>query len=434
MSTTRTKTTPAQTVPHVRLAPGGLRALAAAHLAASPGEEFTVTQVARALNNASGGAVGNALMALAASGAAVLSCAAPRRFRSNDATAAAATGAPTVPITAATSPKAKRPAKTKTAPKAPRKRKASAQAEPLVPAEPSQPSALAEPSVPVPASSSVATLTDPTAPVTRPNGMLYRPRALAGLSDVGALRAAREAETPVLLYGPPGTGKTSLIEAAFPDVVTVTADGDCAVSDFVGEWTQNPDGTYSFIYGPLVTAMTEGRVLFVDDATLAAPKVLSCLYPAMDGRKTITVKAHKGETITAAPGFFIVAAHNPNVSGALLTEALSSRFALHVHVATDFQIADELEINRKAVRVAKNLATRAKTGEVTWSVQLRELLAFAKVEQLLGTEAAFANLIGIAPESDRDTVAEVVASVTGMQAERLSVGARMAPAALPTQP
>lgn len=423
MSTTRTKTTSAKTLPHVRLAPGGLRALVAAHLAASPGEEFTVTQVARALNEASGGAVGNALMALAASGAAMLTCAAPRRFRANNATAAAATNAPLVPIRAATTPKTTRPAKAKTTPKAP---PASKPAEPSVSTQPSVP---AELRVPVIAPSSVATLADPTSPVARPNGMLYRPRALAGLSDVAALHAAREAEAPVLLYGPPGTGKTSLIEAAFPDVVTVTADGDCAVSDFVGEWTQNPDGTYSFVYGPLVTAMTEGRVLFVDDATLAAPKVLSCLYPAMDGRKSVTVKAHKGETITAAPGFFVVAAHNPNVSGALLTEALSSRFALHVHVATDYQIADELGINRKAVRVAKNLATRADKGEVTWSVQLRELLAFAKIEHLLGTEAAFANLIGIAPESDRDTVAEVVASVTGTQTERLSVGARLSPAA-----
>lgn len=84
--------------------------------------------------------------------------------------------------------------------------------------------------------------------------------------------------------------------------------------------------------------------------------------------------------------------------------------------------------------MAKNLATRAEKGEVTWSVQLRELLAFAKVEQLLGTEAAFANLIGIAPEPDRDTVAEVVASVTGARAEPLSVGARLAPAAKSAQP
>ena len=34
------------------------------------------------------------------------------------------------------------------------------------------------------------------------------------------------------------------------------------------------------------------------------------------------VKAHKGETITAADGLYVVAGHNPGVHGAILTEAL----------------------------------------------------------------------------------------------------------------
>ena len=393
MSTT--PTTPAPS-PTTRLAPGALRATVAAHLAASPSDAFTVTQVARALS-ASGGAVGNALMSLTSGGYATQTSDNPRTFTANAQTRSAASAAAPIVVNPA--------------PRTPRKPAASA---------------------PAPAATSALTAApvDPAAPIARPNGTLYRPRALAHLSDVAALRAARDAEAPVLLYGPPGTGKTSLIEAAFPDVVTVTADPELAVSDLVGQWTQNPDGSYRFVYGPLVQAMSEGRVLFIDDATLAPSAVLSCLFPAMDGRKTITVKAHKGEAVTASPGFFVVAAHNPNVTGAaVLTEALSSRFSIHVHLATDFQIAEELGVNRKAVRVAKNLATQAAKGEMTWSVQLRELLAFAKVEKLLGTEAAFANLVGIAPESDREQVAAVVASVTGTPATALAIGTRLTPAA-----
>jgi hypothetical protein len=48
----------------------------------------------------------------------------------------------------------------------------------------------------------------------------------------------------------------------------------------------------------------------------------------------VTVKAHKGETITAADGFYVVAGHNPGVHGAILTEALSSRFTFQFEVAT----------------------------------------------------------------------------------------------------
>ena len=117
---------------------------------------------------------------------------------------------------------------------------------------------------------------------------------------------------PALLYGPPGTGKTSLIEAAFgDDLITVAGDGDTTAADLVGEYTQNPDGTFAFIYGPLVRAMQEGKVLFIDDATLISPAVLAVAYPAMDGRREITVKAHKGEVIKAADGFYVSSRPQP---------------------------------------------------------------------------------------------------------------------------
>ena len=65
------------------------------------------------------------------------------------------------------------------------------------------------------------------------------------MPDVEALRKLRADGVPALLDGPPGTGKTSLIEAAFgDDLITVAGDGDTTAADLVGEYTQNPDGTF----------------------------------------------------------------------------------------------------------------------------------------------------------------------------------------------
>ena len=258
--------------------------------------------------------------------------------------------------------------------------------------------------------------------MTRPNGQTYHPRLLADLPDVGALRRLRDAGIPALLYGPPGTGKTSLVEAAFGDLITVAGDGDTAVADFVGEYTQATAGGYEFVYGPLVTAMTEGRCLFIDDATLISPKVLAVVYPAMDGRRQITVKAHTGETVIAEEDFYVIAGHNPGVHGAVLTEALASRFAAQIKVSTDYDLARTLKIDPKAIKVARNLAKRVDAEVIGWAPQLRELIAFQKIARVLGTEAAVANLIGIAPEEDRDEVAEVIKSVYGRTVPPLALG------------
>jgi nitric oxide reductase NorQ protein len=98
------------------------------------------------------------------------------------------------------------------------------------------------------------------------------------MPDVEALRKLRKEGMPALLYGPPGIGKTSLVKAAFPDLITVAGDGDTTTGDFVGGYTQKPDGSYEFIYGPLIRAMLEGRVLFIDDVTLISPAVLAACY------------------------------------------------------------------------------------------------------------------------------------------------------------
>ncbi|WP_047894537.1 AAA family ATPase, partial [Micromonospora sp. RV43] len=262
------------------------------------------------------------------------------------------------------------------------------------------------------------------APVPRPNGTLYHPRRLGKGWDVEELRRLRTQQVPVLLYGPPGTGKTAMVEAAFPDLLTVAGTGDTVVDDFLGSYNPVPGGGYEFIHGPLVTAMREGRVLLVDDATLIPPRVLAVLYPAMDGRGVITIPAHGNETVEAVDGFYIVAGHNPGVHGAVLTEALASRFTVHLHVTTDWDLARQLGVPKQVVAAAIDLNADLAAGKTMWAPQLRELLGFVKVRDHLGITAALANLAGIAPEDARDDVTAALSRHTGTPITALALGKR----------
>ncbi|MBM0226139.1 AAA family ATPase [Micromonospora sp. ATA51] len=259
-------------------------------------------------------------------------------------------------------------------------------------------------------------------PVARPNGDLYFPRKLAGATDVDVLQRLRDKRIPVLLYGPPGTGKTALVEAAFPDLLTVAGTGDTVVEDFLGNFIPLPDGGYEFVYGPLVTAMREGRALLIDDATLIPPKVLAVLYPAMDGRRVITIPGYRNERVEAVDGFYVVAGHNPGVHGAILTEALASRFDVHIEVTTDWDLARHLGVPAPAVTAAIALNADLAAGRVSWAPQLRELLGFARVRKTLGLPAAIANLAGRAPEEDRPEVIAALQQQFGTDITALTLG------------
>lgn len=261
------------------------------------------------------------------------------------------------------------------------------------------------------------------APVTRPGGELYIPRELAGKSDVETLRKLRDAGLFPLVAGPPGSGKTAMLEAAFNkpgELFIITGDAGTKTDDFIGQWY--PTGKQDEMYwsdGPLVLAMRAGGVLFIDDATLIDTKEIACVYPAMDGRKEIRVKAHpvmidgkmQPDIVKAAPGFSVVAAHNPGVAGAILSDALASRFTAHIWMESDLELAGELGVNAPFIKLAENMRTKRNNGDLGVFVpEMRELLAARDIAHEFGTRAAVENLLGKAPEDfQKDFAGEIKA-------------------------
>lgn len=253
----------------------------------------------------------------------------------------------------------------------------------------------------------------------RPSGDKYYPRPWGDkLTDVQILQKAREMDKPVFMYGLPGTGKTASVEAAYGDeLTTILGTGDTELSDLMGSYIPDPSGNGSFIWqdGPLVRAAIAGTPVLIDEIGVINPKVLTGVYSFMDGRREYRVTANPDRgVVKAAPGFFIVAATNPNAIGVNLSEALLSRFALHVEVTTDYAMAEKLGVDGRVVRISKSLNSAIiNGGGVSWAPQFRELLVFKALSETFGEKFAIENLIASAPEQDRDQIGQDFSKMIG---------------------
>jgi len=150
----------------------------------------------------------------------------------------------------------------------------------------------------------------------------------------------------LLLEGPVGVGKTTVALAVCRHLGrrTVRVDGDERFTESrMTGWFDPPlvlqkgYGEESFCPGPLVQAMRDGSVLFINEMNRMPETVQNVLLPALDER--LLVLPRLGE-LAAAAGFLVVATQNPveYIATGHLSEALRDRFE---QVALAYQ--DEVE-------------------------------------------------------------------------------------------
>src|SRR5699024_3304763 len=138
---------------------------------------------------------------------------------------------------------------------------------------------------------------------------------------------------PVLLKGPSGSGKTKLAQSIShyfqQPMHSVNCSVDLDAESLLGFKTivqKDGHSVIEFVEGPVIQAMKQGHILYIDEINMAKPETLPILHSVLDHRRMLT-NPFTGEVIQAHEHFTVIAAINEGYVGTSpMNEALKNRF------------------------------------------------------------------------------------------------------------